>query len=147
MPNRFCAICGKSLNEDSPHFGMCLKCYLKENPLFELPKTFSVNICIDCGSYSKKDIWIEPINDDLLSNLQEIIRKFLLKSLIKNKQVEILFSTNEDTIIYSSTGLLKSVVVLVMGRLKESENIHHQQEVKLNLNHMLCRNCANLITS
>ena len=60
MPNRFCAICGKSLNEDSPHFGMCLKCYLEENPLFELPKTFSVNVCIDCGSYSKKDVWIEP---------------------------------------------------------------------------------------
>ncbi|MFX0083791.1 MAG: NMD3-related protein [Candidatus Hodarchaeota archaeon] len=144
MPNRFCAICGKSLNEDSPHFGMCLECYLKENPLFELPKTLPVNICIDCGSYSKKDVWIEPINDDLPSVLHEIIQKFLLKSLLKNKQVEILFSTNEDTIVYSSTGLIKSVIVLVMGRLKESAKIHHQQEVKLILNHMLCKNCSNL---
>lgn len=144
MPNRFCAICGKSLNEDSPHLGMCLKCYLEENPLFELPKTFSVNVCIDCGSYSKKDVWIEPTKDDLFSVLHEIIQKFLLKSLLKNEQVEILFSTNEDSIVYSSTGLIKSVEVLVMGRLKGSTNIHHQQEVKLNVNHMLCRNCSNL---
>ncbi|MFW9877027.1 MAG: NMD3-related protein, partial [Candidatus Thorarchaeota archaeon] len=139
-----CSICGKSLNEDSPHFGMCLKCYLKENPLFELPKTFNVNVCIDCGSYSKKDTWIEPNADDLFSILHEIIQKFLLKSLLKNKKVEISFSTNEDTITYTSTNLIKSIEVLIMGRLRESPNIHHQQEVKLNLNQMLCRNCSNL---
>lgn len=144
MPNRFCAICGKSLNEDSPHFGMCLQCYLEENPLFELPKSFSVNVCIDCGSYSKRDVWIEPTKDDLFSILHEIIQKFLLKSLLKNEQIEILFSTNEDTVVYSSTGLIKSVEILVMGRLKDSANINHQQEVKLNLNNMLCRNCSNL---
>ena len=144
MPNRFCAICGKSLNENSPHFGMCFQCYLEENPLFELPKTFSVNVCIDCGSYSKRDMWIEPTKDDLFSILHEIIQKFLLKSLLKNEQIEILFSTNEDTIVYSSTGLIKSVEILVMGRLKGSTNINHQQEIKLNLNNMLCRNCSNL---
>ena len=144
MPNRFCAICGKSLNEDSPHFGMCLQCYLEENPLFEIPKTFSVNVCIDCGSYSKRDIWIEPTKDDFFSILHEIIQKFLLKSLLKNEQIEILFSTNEDTIVYSSTGLIKSVEILVMGRFKGSTNINHQQEVKLNLNNMLCKNCSNL---
>jgi len=144
MPNRFCAICGKSLNEDSPHFGMCFQCYLEENPLFELPKTYSVNVCIDCGSYSKRDMWIEPTKDDLFSILHEIIQKFLLKSLLKNEQIEILFSTKEDTIVYSSTGLIKSVEILVMGRLKGSTNINHQQEVKLNLNNILCRNCSNL---
>ena len=144
MPNRFCAICGKSLNENSPHFGMCFQCYLEENPLFELPKTFSVNVCIDCGSYSKRDMWIEPTKDDLFSILHEIIQKFLLKSLLKNEQIEILFSTKEDTIVYSSTGLIKSVEILVMGRLKGSTNINHQQEIKLNLNNMLCRNCSNL---
>ena len=67
MPNRFCAICGSELDEESPHFGMCLKCYLEEHPLFELPKSFSVNICIDCGRYSKKEVWIEPNEDDFLS--------------------------------------------------------------------------------
>jgi len=103
-----------------------------------------VNVCIDCGSYSKRDIWIEPTKDDFFSILHEIIQKFLLKSLLKNEQIEILFSTNEDTIVYSSTGLIKSVEILVMGRFKGSTNINHQQEVKLNLNNMLCRNCSNL---
>ncbi|MFX1376500.1 MAG: NMD3-related protein [Promethearchaeota archaeon] len=144
MPNRFCAICGKRLDVDSPHFGMCLKCYLEENPLFELPKAFSVNICIDCGSYSKKDVWIEPTKDDLFFILHEIIKKFMLKTVLKNKQIEVSFSINEDTIYYSSTDLIKSVEVLVIGRLKDSVNITHQEIVKLNLNHMLCRNCSNL---
>jgi len=40
MPNRFCAICGINLGKEDPHFGMCLECYLKEHPLFELPDHF-----------------------------------------------------------------------------------------------------------
>ena len=144
MPNRFCAICGKSLNEDSPHFGMCLKCYLEENPLFELPKSSSVNVCIDCGNYSKKDAWITPTSDDMFSILHEIIQKFIVKSQLKNEQLIITFEINNETIEYSSTDLIKSVEVLVIGRLKGSKNISHQQTTKLNLNNLLCKNCSNL---
>ncbi|MFX0027907.1 MAG: NMD3-related protein [Candidatus Hermodarchaeota archaeon] len=144
MPNRFCAICGISIDEDSPHFGMCLKCYLKENPLYELPESFSVNICIDCGKYSKKDTWFEPVNDDMISILQEIILKFILKTQIKNEQIEFLIEINEDDIEYSSKDLIKAVEVLVNGRLKDSKYISHQQTIKLILNHILCRDCSNL---
>lgn len=144
MPNRFCAICGISLDGDSPHFGMCLKCYLEENPLFELPKSSSVNVCIDCGSYSKKDAWITPISDDLFSILQEIIEKLILKSQLKNEQIKTEFEISKENIEYSSTDLIKSVEVLVIGRLKGSKNISYQQTIKLNINNILCKNCSNL---
>ena len=88
MPNRFCAICGKTLEEHDPHFGMCLECYLKEHPLFELPNSLSLNICLDCGSFSKKDEWVAPLKNDFFSTIEQAIQRFLLKSLIKRDSIE-----------------------------------------------------------
>ena len=78
MPNRFCAICGKKLGETDPHYGMCLKCYLKENPLFKLPDNFSFNICIDRGSFSKTDNWIESERNELISVIKQALNKYIL---------------------------------------------------------------------
>ena len=80
MPNRFCAICGKKLGVTDPHYGMCLKCYLKENPLFKLPNDISFNICIDCGSFSKKDNWIEPERNELISVIKQALQKYLFRT-------------------------------------------------------------------
>jgi nonsense-mediated mRNA decay protein 3 len=144
MPNRFCAICGNKLDKNSPHFGMCINCYLKEHPLFELPDSISVNVCLDCGSYAKKDIWIEPSSDDMISILQEIIQKYLVKQLGRNTPIETLISFDESSIRYSSRDLIKSVEALIKGNLESESSFIHQQVVKLNVNHMLCRNCSNI---
>jgi len=144
MPNRFCAICGKTLGEDDPHFGMCLECYLKEHPLFELPDHLSVNICLDCGSFSKKDIWIEPVDNELFSIIEQAVQRFLLKSFLKRNNIDFDLSVNEDSFIYSSKDLLTSLEVVIQGVLKKDYNIKHQEAIKLNLNHMLCKNCSNL---
>ncbi|MHA1931207.1 MAG: NMD3-related protein, partial [Promethearchaeota archaeon] len=144
MPNRFCAICGKNLDEDSPHLGMCLNCYAKEHPLFDLPDKFAINVCIDCGNYSKKDVWLEPSEVDLFSILSETVHKFLLKPLIKNNQIEFSFTFNENSLMYSSKDILKSVEVLIMGTLRGSSNVKHQMAVQLILNHTLCKNCSNI---
>ncbi|MHA2283316.1 MAG: NMD3-related protein [Promethearchaeota archaeon] len=144
MPNRFCAICGKKLDKDSPHIGMCLNCYSEEHPLFDLPNKFTINVCIDCGSYSKKDVWFKPSEDDLFSILSETVQKFLLKSLMKNNQIDLSFSFNENSLVYSSKDLLKSVEVLIKGILKGNSNVKHQMVVQLILNHILCKNCSNI---
>ena len=144
MPNRFCAICGKRLNKDSPHFGMCLKCYLKENPLFDLPKNFSINVCIDCGSYSKKETWIMPLKNELFSIIEEAVHRFLLKPLLKRKEIEFSISLEENSLQYSSRDFLKALEVTVKGNLKGNPYIKHKQFVKLSLNSTLCKNCANL---
>ncbi|MFX1488011.1 MAG: RIO1 family regulatory kinase/ATPase [Promethearchaeota archaeon] len=144
MPNRFCAICGNTLNEDSPHYGMCLNCYLLEHPLFDLLDEFIVNVCLDCGSYSRKDVWHEPSEDDLFTIVNEIVQKFILKQLTKNPQLDVSFSINENSMIYSSKDLLKSVEVLVTGNLKKNADLSQQKLVKLKINYMLCKNCSNL---
>ena len=144
MPNRFCAICGNTLEKDPPHIGMCLNCYLEEHPLFDLPNKFTINVCIDCGSYSKKDIWFETSEGDIFSILSEVIQKFLLKQLVKKEQIEFLFSFNENSLVYSSRDLLKSVEVLISGTLRGNSNVKHQIVVQLILNHSLCRNCTNI---
>jgi len=144
MPNRFCAICGKKLVQDDPHFGMCLKCFLKEHPLFKLPDRLSINICLDCGSYSKKDIWIEPLDNELFSIIKEAVQRFLLKSFLKKNNIDFSFAVNENSFIFSSKDLLVSLEVEIIGVLKEDSNIKHKQIISINLNHILCKNCSNL---
>ena len=144
MPNRFCAICGKKIDGDSPHVGMCLNCYLKEHPLFDLPNKFTIYVCIDCGNYTKKDVWFEPSEDDLFSILSEAVQKFLLKPFIKNSQIEFSLSFDEKSLEYSSKDLLKSTEVLIKGTLKGNPKINHQMAVQLILNNTLCKNCSNI---
>jgi NMD protein affecting ribosome stability and mRNA decay len=144
MPNRFCAICGKIIGKTDPHFGMCLKCYLKENTLFELPDKFSLNVCIDCGSFSKKDKWIKPERNEIFSILEQALQKHVLNPLLKRRNLEFSFLYDEDSFIYSSKDLLISLEVLIQGFLSEDPNIQHSQTIKVNIHYLLCKNCSNL---
>jgi nonsense-mediated mRNA decay protein 3 len=144
MPNRFCAICGKNLGKTAPHFGMCLKCYLKENPLFELLDKFPLNICLDCGSFSKKDMWIKPERNEIISILEQALYRHLLKSLEKRHNIEFSFAYDEESFIYSSKDLLTSLEVSIQGFLRDNRNIQHSQTIRVNINYMLCKNCTNL---
>ncbi|MFX1418649.1 MAG: NMD3-related protein [Promethearchaeota archaeon] len=144
MPNRFCAICGKNLGDEDPHYGLCLNCYLKENPLFQLPNNFSLNICLDCGSFSKKDIWIESEQNELFLTIKQAIRRFLLKSFMKKYDIDFSVNLDESSYVYSSKDLLISLEVGIHGISLNDPKIKHEQKIKINLNYMLCKNCSNL---
>lgn len=144
MPNKFCAICGKSLPENNPHFGFCLECYLSENPLFDLPKDFSFNICFDCGSYSKKEIWSESSENDIQIIISEALQQYLLTPLDKKNNINFSFFFDNESYIYSSKDLLISLKVKVNGALRQNSNIKHIHVLKLKLNYVLCKNCSNL---
>jgi nonsense-mediated mRNA decay protein 3 len=144
MPRRFCAICGKILDEHSPHFGMCLNCYLEENPLFELPAKCSLKICPDCGKYSKKEEWFGVNGEDLFSIIDNAIRKFLLKNYLKRDIIDFTLSFDEGSFQYTSKDLLSSLNLTVKGVMKENLELSHEQTIKININYELCRNCVNL---
>lgn len=144
MPNRFCAICGRDIQDDAPHFGMCIICYLKENPLFELPEKFSFKTCIDCGSYSKREQWKLAGENEILSVIEEAIYNFLLKQYLKKGNIEFEIFIDEETIIYSSKDLINSVEAVINGFLISDNNIRHQQTIKVSLNYELCKNCTNI---
>ena len=144
MPRRFCAICGKILDDNDPHFGMCLNCYLKEHPLFELVDKISFKVCLDCGSYTRKEEWIKPIKNQIFSIIEEAIYRFLLKSYLKENNIDFFLLPNESSFIYSSKDLLISCDLTIHGTLKNDIKIKHQQTIKINLNYELCKNCSNL---
>ncbi|MFX0057274.1 MAG: NMD3-related protein [Candidatus Hodarchaeota archaeon] len=144
MPQRFCAICGKDLDEHSPHFGMCLSCYLEEHPLFEIPPSFSFRVCPDCGKYSKKEEWFEINGENLFGTIEEAIQRFLLKSYLKQNMIEFTFLFDEDSFQYSSKDLLSSLSLTIKGNMKEYPELSHEKIIKININYDLCRNCGNL---
>ena len=142
MPHRFCAICGKVIDEFAPHFGMCLNCYLREKPLFELPNRFNFKLCLDCHKYSKKEDWIESESEDLFKVIEDALIRLLLKKYIKQRLIS--FSFSFDSLVYSSRDLLTSLEVTILGNLKDNQKISHRQTLKLNINYDLCKNCSNL---
>ncbi|MFW9898184.1 MAG: NMD3-related protein [Candidatus Thorarchaeota archaeon] len=144
MPNRFCAICGKDLDENAPNYGMCLKCYLKENPLFKLPGKLSIKICLDCGSYSQRKVWIEPESNEIFFIIEDSIRRFVLKPYSKKNNIDFSFFFDQESFVYSSKDLLKSLISMVRGTLKSDNKITYQEKINVNLNYDLCKTCSNL---
>ncbi|MFX1460342.1 MAG: RIO1 family regulatory kinase/ATPase, partial [Promethearchaeota archaeon] len=144
MPHRFCAICGRNIKNDSPHFGMCLSCFLKEHPLFELPINFNFKVCLDCGSYSKKDNWISVDTDDIFFIIEQSIFRFLLKNYMKIEKIAFSINYEENSFIYSSKDVLTSLDVKIKGVLKEDKKICYEQKVRINISYDFCVNCLNL---
>ena len=144
MPNRFCAICGQAVDDTAPHFGMCLKCYLLEHPLFELLPKLSLKICIDCGSYSKKEEWIIPNENEENSIISEAIFRYLLRPSKNQKNIVFNLEIDESSCKYSSNDLIRSAEVNISGALKSNKTITHKQTISINIGHELCKNCTNL---
>ncbi|NVM19208.1 MAG: hypothetical protein HWN80_15965 [Candidatus Lokiarchaeota archaeon] len=142
MPNRFCAICGSELDENAPHFGMCLNCYLEENPLFELPKSYHFRLCMDCLKYSKKEEWYEPTENEIFTIIEEVLTRFLLKNYIKRGSIT--FSFSFDNLMYSSRDLLTSLDVNITGKITGDHKLTHQETIRVIINYELCKNCTNL---
>jgi len=144
MPQRFCAICGKILEEKSPHFGMCTSCYIKENPLFELPTTVKLKICLDCYRYSKKEEWIKPNEEDFLLVIKEAVSNILLKSFEKNEFITFSIDIDMNSLEFSSKDLITSLELKIIGFLNEDPSIVKEHFMKVNIIYELCSNCLNL---
>ncbi|MFW5895579.1 MAG: NMD3-related protein [archaeon] len=143
MPRRFCAICGKDLDSKSPHFGMCLECYLKEHPLFDLPEKFKFSICTDCGNYTKREKWLKPKKQGILNIIEEAVKEFILNPY-KDKDINFEIELDEDTIYLTSKDLIKKIEVIIYGYVKDNPKLNHQQRIEIIINYELCKNCSRL---
>jgi len=144
MSHRFCAVCGKELDNKALHYNLCINCYLNENPLFELPDSFSIKICNECGKYSKKEEWIQYESNDVFSIIEDAVKKFLLKNYLKSNLIAFTFIYDDQSFSYSSNGLLKSLKLIVNGKLIENPKLNYEQKVDIRVNYELCKNCSNL---
>ena len=89
---------------------MCLTCYIKEVPLFQIPKKINIKLCIDCGSYSKKEEWIKSTQDDILLIIKEAISRILLKKYLKKEMINFSILIDENTITFSSKDLINTIL-------------------------------------
>ena len=144
MSRRFCAICGKDIDDTAPHVGMCMVCYAKEHPLFELPDKFTIKICIDCGKYTIKDEWVESQEKEIFLIVENAVRKILLKPFLKNNKIRFSISFDQTSLLYSSKDLLKSMTLAVDGILIDNVALRYQKKIKINLEYDLCKNCSNI---
>lgn len=144
MPNRFCAICGKDLDESAPRFNMCLDCYLKENPLFMLPHIFELKICSECGSFTKHEEWRETNDLDTISILENALFYYLLDPITKKQAIEFNLFIDEGTIQYSSRHFINALDFEIEGYLKNEIKIKHSQRIRVKINHELCESCVKL---
>jgi len=144
MPRKFCAICGKDINDNTPHFGMCFECYLNEHPLFKLDKSFHIKVCLDCGRYSKKENWFNSTSEEINEVIIDALDRFLLKSVNNIENIEFNIILNENSFNYSSKDLLVSLDVKIIGWLKGNQNIFHEEVVAVRIDYELCKNCTNL---
>ncbi|TFF98264.1 MAG: hypothetical protein EU547_02075 [Promethearchaeota archaeon] len=147
MVNRFCAICGKKISKnESPHFAMCLECYLKENPLFKIPENFTFKVCLDCLSYSKGEHWIQPETQDIYTIIEKGIKKFVLEPSFKEDNIRFQINLIDSSFEYTSKNLLKSLNILIKGALKSNPKIKHSQKMGVNIKYELCKNCEKIRT-
>jgi len=123
-----------------------MDCYLIENPLFELPDSFYIKICKECGMYSKKEEWIESPSNDIFRIIEDVIEKFLLKKYIKSNEIQFSFSYDKTNFIYNSSDLLKSLKLIINGKLNDNPKISSEQTIDIIINYELCNNCSNLIS-
>jgi NMD protein affecting ribosome stability and mRNA decay len=144
--SRFCAICGKPISDKAPHFGMCLECYLKEHPLFELPDTFSLKICPNCFSYAKKQKWFDSKIKDIFSIVENSIQKFLLEPNFKEKEIKFNIFIDESSLDYNSKDLIQALNVKIKGTYAKNSDIKHTEEMKINIDYELCDNCQKLMS-
>jgi NMD protein affecting ribosome stability and mRNA decay len=144
MPKRFCAICGKDIDETAPHFGMCLDCYLKEHPLFELPKNFNLRICNYCGKFSKKENWIQSDSYEPLDIIIEAIKKLVLQQIKNESTMEFSIIPEENYFNYSSRGFLVNLNLKILGSLIKNPDIYGEQILPVKVSYEYCKNCTNL---
>jgi nonsense-mediated mRNA decay protein 3 len=146
MPGRFCALCGKSIDDNAPHFSLCLECYLKENPLFILPEKLHIKVCLDCGQYSRKEEWHDSNQEDIFKVVEDAGHEFLLKEHEKMGKLAFSLKFDEDSYEFSSRDLLKAANLRVYGELKENNDKHYEQVIRITIEYDLCKNCSNIRT-
>ncbi|MHA1724154.1 MAG: NMD3-related protein [Promethearchaeota archaeon] len=145
MPRRrFCSICGADLDETSPHFSTCLECYLKEHPLFTVPGNLNLKVCMDCGSYSRREEWKTTSENDFISIIKEAILEYLLIPLVKKQDLEFDIILDENSIRYNSKKRIDTLEFEILGSLKTNKRMSHVERLKVKIHHDLCENCTKL---
>jgi len=147
-PTRFCSLCGKefSTNEKIYEKFTCLRCYLKNKPLFQFQDIFYLNICLECGSFSKDSkvkIWLPPSTENVLEIVKSAIKYYLLEPYGKKDNIKFIIKILEEK-ISPSAKVIEDIYLLITGVHRYDKNLIYTQEIKIKLKYGHCDNCISI---
>jgi len=147
-PTRFCSLCGKkfSTNEKIYEKFTCLRCYLKNKPLFQFQDLFYLNICLECGSFSKESkvkIWLTPSTENILEIVKSAIKYFLLEPYGKKENIKFNIKILEEK-ISPSAKIIEDIYLIITGVHIYDKNLIYTQEIKVKLKYGHCDNCISI---
>jgi len=147
-PTRFCSICGKefSTNEKIYDKFTCLRCYLKNKPLFLFQDIFYLNICLECGSFSKDSkvkVWLTPSTENILEIVKSAINYYLLEPYGKKENIEFKLIILEEK-ISPNAKIIEDIYLMITGVHIYDENLIYTQEIKVKLKYGHCDNCISI---
>jgi len=144
-PSRFCSLCGKEFYEDEKFYEnfTCLKCFLKNRPLFHFQEPFYLNICLECGSFSKDskvNIWISTSAEDLMEIVKTAINYYLLGPYEKKENVKFGIKILEEK-LSPNAQVIEDIYIKIMGVHLYDQNLIHSQEFKIKIKYGHCDRC------
>ncbi len=147
-PTRFCSICGKqfSTNEKIYDKFTCLRCFLKNKPLFQFQDIFYLNICLECGSFSKDSkvkVWLTPSTENILEIVKSAINYYLLEPYGKKENIEFKLIILEEK-ISPNAKIIEDIYLMITGAHIYDEDLIYTQEIKVKLKYGHCDNCISI---
>ncbi len=147
-PSRFCSLCGKEFFENEKFYEnfSCLKCYLKNRPLFHFQEPFYLNICLECGSFSKDskvNIWINPSTENLMEIVKSAINYYLLEPYQKKENIKFRIKILEEKISLNAQAI-EDIYINITGVHLYDQNLNQSQEFKVKIKYGHCDSCISI---
>lgn len=137
--SRFCAKCGRVRDSSTPFIGnLCVKCFLEEYSVLEIPKEVTLHLCSKCLSYKFKGKWFPPKSYMLKNVVFEVLEKELSQKIkLKVKELNVYYSlTLPEKIGTRFTSTLKALVKA--GKYSTVQ----EQTITVNISYEVCPNCS-----
>lgn len=134
--SRFCAKCGLEYKGDIPFINnLCIKCYLEENPIIEIPSIIKLKYCKICGAVYTKGSW-----DKRFADVSEGLKHALVQELhVKSKPPFTSIEVVPEAIptVDGEFRVKLHIKALVLGH-----SISQEGTVKVRINSTICPSCS-----
>ncbi len=147
-PNRFCSLCGKPISSSEQFYNnfQCLNCYLKDNPLFLLKEFYYLNVCLECGSFSKESKvrnWISISADNIMEIVKNAVEILFLEPFARKENLDFSIKIDYDNISPYAQNV-EDIFLDVSGTHKKDSNLTHMQKIKVKIKYGHCDKCISL---
>ena len=142
---RFCAKCGRPYSEGVVFVGnLCIRCYLEENRVLDVPSEVEVQLCKNCFSYRIKGRWLKPLT---YGSPEEIVKEALAKVIEDKVRIrEVHGSSGKIKVTYNVEMPLEihstQFPITIVAKVEAGREVYEQRyPVVAKVTFTLCPNC------